>query len=221
MAVSRAARAIDQYRLESMSVSRDNVRIPGIAAILGLSLLCGYLAPALGQSTGNAATTAQIIVRLPDPTCAVTVDQSIDFGSIVRPTGTSQGGVEIAATTGVVTPTPAISSFHSGGEVGTATVKSTDASAVTISVSGPTDSELSGTTDKSNVLSYSLGWAESDKVDSGFQLVNGNSHTENSSGAPGVTVDHYIRIGGTLGTVSASTALDTYTGEISVDIACG
>ncbi len=192
----------------------------GAATIIGLSLLPGYVIPAFGQSTGTAATTAQIVVSLPPPTCAVTIDEPVDFGTIVRPTGASSGGVEIVAATGVIVPAAAVASFHSGGQVGSATVSSIDSPTVTISVSGPTNSELSGTTNTASTLAYSLGWAESDAEDSGFQLVSGTSHTENPTGARGATVDHFLRIGGTLGAVSASTALDTYVGNISVDVSC-
>jgi len=176
-----------------------------ITAILFLSF--GWGIPAFGQSI---SMTASISLSAPSPTCSLSGDSSLDYGTVEKP-GTGTGSVSIAATTGTISTTLS----HNGSPAaGQARLGGSNVATYTVSRTFP--DELTQSTDK---LAYSGTWAQSASAGSGYTAISGSSYSGTSGGA-GTNFNRHFRFGGTVSGIDLEDENGTYTGTITATATC-
>ncbi len=174
------------------------------------TLLLLYLSwgtPTLGQST---TVPVSISLSSPSPTCMVSSDVPLNYGTVEKPS-TGSKDISISAVSGDVTTDLLRSGSSSVGQV---RLRGENVSSYTVSRTFPSNLENSGET-----LSFSGRWAQSGSSGSGYARINSASYFGTASGA-GSSFSRYFRFGGTVSGITLSDDNGTYTGTITVTATC-
>jgi hypothetical protein len=162
--------------------------------------------PMLGQVT----VPVSITLSAPSPSCSLSRDAALSFGTVEKP-GTGSGSVAINAQTGARSSTLTVSGSKS---VGQARLTGTNVNSYTVSRTFP-----STLTKGNDDLSYSGTWAQSSSSNSSYSSISGSSYSGTPGGA-GTSFTHYFRFGGTVSGIALSDADGTYTGTITASVSC-
>ena len=171
-----------------------------------LLLALWWAIPMLGQVTVRTSIT----LSAPSPTCSLSRDAELSFGTVEKP-GTGSGSVVINAQTGVRSTTLTISG---SGSVGQASLRGSHVATYTVSRTFP--SALKKGNDD---LGFSGTWAQSTSSNSGYSSISGTSYSGTASGA-GTSFTRYFRFGGTVSGIDLSDGNGTYTGSITASASC-
>ena len=135
-----------------------------------LALLLGAC-PLLAQST---TVDVEVTLATPGASCAFTVSNDLEFGTVQKPT-TGTGTVTIAATTGVRTSNGAVVSGTS--TVGQVRLVGSHTADYTVSRTFPTSLD-----NGSESLTFTGSWAESTSASSGYTAITTSSYTGTAGG---------------------------------------
>ena len=172
-----------------------------------LALLLGAC-PLLAQST---TVDVEVTLATPGASCAFTVSNDLEFGTVQKPT-TGTGTVTIAATTGVRTSNGAVVSGTS--TVGQVRLVGSHTADYTVSRTFPTSLD-----NGSESLTFTGSWAESTSATSGYTAITTSSYTGTAGGA-GTSFSRYFRFGGSVGDIAWSNSDGDYTGSITTSASC-
>lgn len=164
--------------------------------------------PMFGQST---TITASISLSAPSPSCTISKDSNLNYGTVKKP-GTGTGSIVINAQTG--TRSSSALSVSGSSSVGQARLTGSNVASYNVVRKFPAT-----LTNSSNSLTFGGTWAQSSSSGSNYSSIASSSYSGNAGGE-GTSFTHYFRFGGSVSGITLSKANGTYTGTITATATC-